>query len=104
MKPITDAQIKKWKQQHGEHNVYQVDVTTEDNEVLFGFFKKPDLDVLAAAEAHAASDHIKKAVFYFDNCWLGGDPRIQEEGDLKLGAANQVVRLFRVPVVTIKKL
>jgi hypothetical protein len=112
MKTITDAQIKSWKAKHG--NIYEVTVELENEEespnaknqleVVSGVFRKPDLDIISAGEAIADKDSIKKATFYFDNCWLGGDERMKSNSELKLAAALKVVALFKIPVATIKKL
>lgn len=121
MKKITDAQIKSWKAKYGD--IYAVDVVVEEKMVQVptekegeepgykmeqvlatGVFRKPDLDILSAAEAIADDDNIKKSIFYFDNCWLGGDQRIKDDEELKLSAALKVVGLFKVRAATVKKL
>lgn len=101
MAKITDAQIKNWKNTWGD--VYQIDVTIVEGDIATAYFRKPDLNIIAAASLHS-EDNIKSGLILFENCWLGGDDRIQKSDEAKLAATIRLAPLFKIPEASIKKL
>jgi hypothetical protein len=103
---VKQSQINAWKREHDE--VYSVSVKDGDKEFT-GYFKKPDLAIIGLAGKYAQEstesyDPIKSGNIIFDNCWLGGDKEIQEQGEYKLAAISKIGRLFRILEADIKKL
>lgn len=100
----TPAQIKKWKQDHGE--VHQIDVPLDDEgkKIATGYFKKPNLEIMSAAAKYAESDPVKSGSVLFENCWLDGDQQLKNNDEAKLSAIAQLGQLFKVRAASIKKL
>jgi hypothetical protein len=99
----TDAQIKIWKAKH--KHIYEIEVLVGDeNEKATGYFKKPDLKVISAAAKFADSDPIRSGMIMFNECVLEADERISEDDEAKLAVVEQLGKLFRRKVATIKKI
>lgn len=101
---ITTAQLNAWKAKNEE--VYAIDVNVDDEgkDIATGYFKKPDLDIVAMAEAEQKNNYAKGIKTLVANCWLGGDERILTNSELQLAAAKQIFPLFKQRVAKIKKL
>jgi hypothetical protein len=95
------TQLKVWKENHKE--VHAVDVIGDNDELIRGIFKKPDLNIIMAADA-IGDDILKRAVFSFENCWIDGDQRLKDNEDLKVSAGIQVYNLFKIHASIITKL
>jgi hypothetical protein len=79
-----------------------VDKNDEGTEVAVGYFKKPDLNVLALAMKDANTDPIKSGKTMFSNCWLGGDEVMLTNDEVQLAAIGQLGLLFKVRAARIK--
>lgn len=100
---ITQAQIKSWKKKWGE--VFQIDVPTDDEgNIAIGYFKKPNLETISAAEQFVESEPIKAGNIMFNNCWLGGDDQVKENDECRISAIKVIGSLFKVRTATLKKL
>ncbi len=98
-----EAQIKRWKAKYGEVNQITVPIDDEGNTVT-AYFRKPDLNIIAAASKFAETDPIKSGLILFENCWLGGDETIKQDDEAKLSAIKSLGKLFKVRDAEIKKL
>ena len=95
------TQLKVWKENHKE--VHAVDVIGDNDELIRGIFKKPDLNIIMAADA-IGDNIVKRALFSFENCWVDGDPRLKDNEDLKVSAGIQVYNLFKIHAALVTKL
>jgi len=102
MEKVSEAQIKRWKAKYGE--VYAISVKDENGEDLTGYFRKPDLNVIAAASKFAEADPVKSGIVMFENCWLGGDEAIKDDDEAKLGVIKSLGQLFKIKEAEVKKL
>jgi hypothetical protein len=100
---MNEAQIKSWKAKHGE--VYAISVADEATEKEYtGYFKKPDLKIIAASAKFTTEDPVKAGIVLMENCWLGGDEELKNNDEMKMGVIQQLSTLFKVKQATIKKL
>lgn len=99
---VTPAQLKRWKAEHGE--VHLIDVPMEEGEVLYGYFKKPTLEVISATARFAESDPIKGVLVLFEGCKLKIDPGMEQISEAKIAAAKRLMPLFKIRTAGIKKL
>lgn len=98
---VTQTQLNQWKAKHGE--VHLIDVDT-DNGTVYGYFKKPSLDVMSATAKFADSDPVKSILILYEGCKLKVDAVIDEDDQAKIAAAGLVGRLFKQYSAGIKKL
>ena len=66
---VTEEQVKRWKGQH--RKVARIEVE-DDGEKHVGYFKRPNMEVMAASTKVAKTDEVKAGTILFDGCWLGG--------------------------------
>ncbi len=102
MKKISQAQIKRWKAQYGD--VYAIEVKLDEQEKAVGYFRKPDLNIIAAASRFVESNPIKTGEILLENCWLDGDDLIKTDDEAKMGVMTQLGKLFKVKEAEVKKL
>ncbi len=98
---VTDEQVKMWKAKH--RKVVEVELQ-DDEETHVGYFKRADMETLAAANKLGKTDEIKAANALFENCWLGGSPLIREDASLKMAAVGQLNVLINGVTASIKNL
>ena len=104
---VSESQLAHWKATHGR--VFRIEVDAEDDDadgqpaVVVGFFKKPDLDTISLV-TKKSSDPILSLKILFDNCWLGGDAKLQTEPDLLITAATRLGEQMHNRVSRLKKL
>lgn len=103
---VTQHQIEAWKLKHGVDKVkaFDIPVNDEGTEIATGYFRKPDLQVIAISSKFIENDPIKAGLVLFENCWLGGDERITKDDELKMSAIESLNTMFRVRTATIKNL
>lgn len=99
---VTEAQVKKWKAQHGE--VHLVEVPLDDEQVAYGYFKRPSLEVMSATAKFSESDPVKSTLILYEGCKLKADTLLNESDEAKMAAATKVSRLFKRRTAAIKKL
>lgn len=98
---VTEAQVKQWKSRWGE----VTSITVKDGEKSYtGYFKKPDLQTISAASRFMDSDPVRGGQVVFENCWLGGDPVMKTDDEVKFATLLQVNRLFRILETEVKKM
>ena len=104
MPQATANQIKVWKAKHKD--VYEVEVPLKEGgeEMAYGYFKKPDLDIIGLTTKYAENSPVKAGEVMLDNCWIGGDKIIKEDSEMKLGAMTQLKGIFKSRVAKLKKL
>lgn len=98
---VTQEQINAWKAKH--NRVSEVSIT-EDNTTVIGYFKRPDMETMAAVNAVSKADEIKGANIMFDNCWLGGDPIMKEDAIIRIKATTVLSQIFNNCVGELKNL
>lgn len=99
---VSQAQLKQWKNRWGE--VTQISVKTDDGRTLYGYFKKPDLETIAASTRFIDTDPVKGGVIVMENCWLGGDEAIKTDDEAKFSVILRVNKLFKVLETEVKKM
>ena len=101
---VTEANIAAWKEQY--KNVFEIKVPTDDTgkNHAIGYFKKPDLDIIAASAKFAETDPIKSGIVVFDNCWLGGDETMKNDDECKISAISALNDLFKIRLAEVKNL
>jgi hypothetical protein len=97
---VTQAQLDGWKNSLGADEVKEIEVDLDENRKVSGYFKKPGLEVLAASTQKP--DPITSGTVLFDNCYLGGDPEIKENNEVKFAVLLQLHKIFKVKTARIK--
>ena len=99
---VTQAQIDKWKSQHGE--IKQIVIPLDDlgKNNAHGYVRKPDLDVISAANRFSDTDPLQAGQILFENCFLGGDPEISQNQEAKMSAMTAISQLFKIRKAEIK--
>ena len=98
---VTEEQIAKWKAQH--RKVVRIDVVDGD-ELHTGYFKRPSLETIKAANVVVQSDEIKSSEIVFDGCWLGGSEYMRKDSVLFMGAAKQLGTMLSGAMSSLKNL
>ena len=98
---VTDAQIQFWKQKHGK--IMEVCVEDEDT-IYVGYFHRPNMETMSAANKLAKNDEIKGSMVVFDNCWLGGDSIMKDDAIIKMSALGQLGQIFNRCTASLKNL
>lgn len=99
---VTELQLNKWKSQYGEVKLISVPLDDEGKNHAHGYFRKPDLDIIAAASKFAQDEPFKSGNVLFENCFLGGDPEIKNDDECKMSAIVAMKGIFKVRVAVIK--
>ncbi|MDB9498574.1 hypothetical protein [Nodularia spumigena] len=105
------AQIAAWKKEHGEKAVLAISIAVDDSvsekgepiNAVTGYFKKPDMKVLAKVSPFTA-DPVQSGLIMFNECWLGGDESIRQDDELKMSAIVQLNSVFKIRQASIKNL
>lgn len=85
---VSDEQIKLWKKKHKE--VTQIFVKISEEDIAYGYLKKPSRDHKAiAVSMYAQHQLMETGEFLLDNCWLGGDDRLLNDEDARQSASIQ---------------
>ena len=103
---ITEAQVSAWKKEHNIEKVYPIKVPTQDGDnphTVTGYFKKPDLLTLSAV-ASARDDMARAGNIMIENCFLGGDPEIKNNEEVKMAVIVELGQLFKVRKATVGEL
>lgn len=93
---VTQAQIDAWKKEHGK--IYSIAVPTNDNaesDKVTGYFKKPNLATISAA-ASAGNDILRVGNIMLENLFLGGDPEIKANEEVKMSVIAELSKLFKI--------
>lgn len=94
---VTDAEIQKWKQEHGEVYHYEVDG-------YHAYLKPADRKTISHANAMGENDDVKFNEILLDDCWLGGDEIIKQNDSYFLGISSFLAELIQVKAGQLKKL
>lgn len=104
---ITEEQKLQWKQQYGEHNVFEVEVEEDGERPAARFvIRRPGRLVVDSVANHGVKKDIVNAnKVLTKNCVLGGDMDIMEnEGDVYEEVLKQLSELTQKRKSSIKKL
>ncbi len=99
---ITQAQFNRWKYQY--KRVVKLAIEDDDGTTLFAYFRKPSIDIRSAVLQASKMDEFKALEVLFKNCYLGGDPSIEEEDDLRLNITTSFSDFIQPKPVTIEVL
>lgn len=98
----TEAEMNKWKAKFkGKNQIKRFEVV-DDCKKYIGYFKKPSLELVQAAEAQHASDVIAKNDYLLNNSFLGGAKEFTEDDEFRFAIATAVSRSFRILVGEVK--
>lgn len=101
---VSQEQINKWKKQHGQVFAISIPLDDEGKEKATGYFRKPNLDIVSAANKVGKTDMIRGGLVAFESTFLGGDPIIKEDDEVKMSAIEAVGQLFKVREAEVKNL
>jgi hypothetical protein len=110
---VTQEQIQNWKVKYGKVFAIRVypkvergDVPSVENpeECLVCYVKQPDVVTVGIATKYVNTDPVRHCVELVEGCWLGGDPRIQNEPELKLSVGMQISELFKYRFTEVEEL
>lgn len=88
---MTDEEIKVLKAKYRK----VVKVTLKDDSDKYeAYFKRPDMETIAAVSKVGKTDEIKAANILFDNCFVGGDQMVKEDAVVKMAAIGQLKNLM----------
>lgn len=93
---VTQTQIDQWKKDIGG-SIHPITVAMDDlgNRKVTGYFKKPNLTILSATSS-VSSDPMKAGTMMLEYCWLGGDPEIKENDEVKASVIVALTKLFKI--------
>lgn len=87
---ISNDQIADWKKKYKTDKLHKLTVKVSDNDTAVGYLRPPSREVKATALSMYSQNKILECgEFIRDNCWLGGDERLQTSGDIADTAAIQ---------------
>lgn len=95
------TQINMWKNRF--RRIYGI-IVPDGDEQHVGYFRRPDMDVLAAANRLRKEDQIKAVNVLFENCWLGGSEVMRNDAIVKMGAMARFNTALSVQQAEIKNL
>lgn len=98
-----EGKIKIWKEKYGKDSIFEITVKKNDENIT-GYFRKPTLEIISASAKVGQVDELKGGMVMFENCWLDGDSRLQEDDELKVSCLSQLGELFKVFQADVKKL
>jgi hypothetical protein len=107
--PVDQAQLESWKQQH-PRGVQEITVTVAAADLAVGYLKPADRNLIAVALSKVTKNQILEAgEFLLQNCWLGGDPRMNPaaslaDDDVIVAAAMQAASTVNILDASVKKL
>jgi hypothetical protein len=96
---VTEEQIKAWKGEYRKVHVIEVE---DDGELFVGYFRRPNMETMAAVNKLAKTDEVKSSATLFDNCWLGGDPLVKSDTIVRVAAIGQLAEMFNRVIGTLK--
>ncbi|HUH35143.1 MAG TPA: hypothetical protein VL022_04855 [Moheibacter sp.] len=87
---ITADQIAEWKKKYKTPKLHILKVKVSETDTAIGYLRPPTREVKATAlSMFSQSKILECGEFIRDNCWLGGDERLQMDGDIADTAAVQ---------------
>jgi len=90
----TEVQLNKWRKEHGTR-FKRFDVP-DGEEVHIGYFQKPSLEIVQAAEQLHPNDAVANNLYCYDNCHLGGSDVFTKDDEFKFALARGIAKSFRV--------
>lgn len=93
---LNEDQIQALKNKHGK-----LTLVTVENDIHF-WFKKPNMETLAAAAKVSQKDEMEAAKVYFKNCLIKGDQSLIEDPEIFLAVAPHLEKLLEKKATTVK--
>ena len=95
---VTQAQVDAWKKQYNKgksHKVHKLSVKVDSEggkeDIAVCYLRPMDRDDMAFVLSRYKANNVLEAREYMlNNCFLGGDPRIQSDDNVKMGACMQI--------------
>jgi hypothetical protein len=108
---IPTSKIEEWKKQYGTDKIMQIDISPDGKldkdgnliNVVSCVVKKPGLAELSKATPFL-NDPIQQGAILLAECWLDGDPSIQQDEELRLTAMLELNNMFNIKQATVKNL
>lgn len=94
---VSQEQIDKWKQTHGD--VYRYEV-----EGHVCYLKNASRQTVSHAEAVSGSDNVTFNETLLNDCWLGGSETVRTNDAYFLGISSFLAELIQVKTGTLKKI
>lgn len=88
---VTDADIMKWKNQHGKVMLVEIE---ECDTVHHAYFKRPTLNTMAAVTKVGKTNEVESAKIMLNDCWLGGSEVVKSDVVLFMEATKQLSKIF----------
>jgi len=96
---LTQAEIDKLKKKHGSLRL--ISVEDGDTHIHF-FFKKPNMNVIAAVQTIAERDVIAATQQFFKECLVHGDPSYVDDVDVFMSIQPHLEKLIEERKVVVK--
>lgn len=96
---LTQQEINRLKAQNGK--VYEI-VVEDDGEQYAAYFRRPDMQTLAAMTKIAKTDEIKASQILLENCFLAGADVVKTDPALFVAAVGQLSTVVGGVKATIK--
>ena len=100
MTEVSQAQINKWKAEHGEVFVFKLGI----NKDKICYLKVPDRKTLSYAAVSAQTDPMQYNEVILENCWLAGDEDIRTNTGLFISISQKLPLLVEMVEVEMVKL
>jgi hypothetical protein len=104
-----DELVAKFKAEHGEVHVLEIIVSKDEKgnpkDVAKGIFKNPNRQVMGMAikEMSGPLQAVGAGDVIIDNCWLGGDERIQTNEKIRTAACVHICQIVELYDGSVKK-
>ncbi len=99
---ISQAQFDNFKAEHKK--VFCIEIEGDDNQILAGYFKRPDINTLKAANKSLKTDEIDAGLTIYNNCKLWVSPEIENDDMLKMAVLAKMGDIMALKTATIKNL
>lgn len=87
---VSKEQIEAWKKQYKVEKLPTLNVVVSEGDTATGYLRPPSRNHKATALSMYSQNKILECgEFLRDNCWLGGDPRLQTDENIADTAAIQ---------------
>jgi hypothetical protein len=85
---VPKSQIEAWKKKYDK--VHKITIEVSENDTAVGYLRSPNRDHKAIAlSLYQQNKPLETGEFILQNCWLGGDDRLQNDDKIADSAAIQ---------------
>lgn len=97
----TAERLAKWKEKHGENNVFEV--TLEDKKCVLHKPTRQNISYALAASS-GGKDGVKMQEALLNGCWIDGDTEFKTDDSYFFAVAAQIEGMMEVKQAELKKL